>query len=358
MGCCENKMNQDPREFISKFKKCIQDKNFYLLKQLCQLSKRMNPEFDINENIIKVDENLSVSPLGYSLLLGHSQIYTYIMKELNGDFTSMESTFEASGTSGLSVICLNNYISMLPTYLPYFMSSKTNKTKIPSLSTKTLALDPDPDKSICSQLSSPCTPIQLACEVGYISILSYFLSFNSSLSLIPHEIDIHYIEPSSGNNCALIGCKSNNFSVIKFLHLQCKADFFVSNAYDENALNLLAFGSKENRVETLRCLQYLVEKVGVDPCYNYQETLFMLEEEKAVGYLENLLETKGVFARKNEIVEDCRVKFAKKTMCKDYDTGNRFTFTRMFPELLKSTFSSSSFIVNPNQYVKETESSD
>ena len=354
MGCCENKMSEDPKEYISRFKRCIQDNNLYMLRQLYQLSKRLNPGFDINEISIKVDDSLTVCPLGYSLLLGHCQIYSFVLKELNGDFTSMESTFEASGTSGLSVICLNNYISLLPLYLPYFISSKTSNSKTPTILTKTLALDPV--KTICSLITSSHTPIQLACEAGYISILSYFLSYNSSLSLIPHEIDIHYIEPSTGYNCALIGCKSNNFSVIKFLHLQCKADFHILNAFDENALNILAYGSKENRVNTLRCLKYLIEKVGIDPCYNHQETLFLLEEEQAVEYLENLLETKGVLARKKEIVEDGRMKFAIRTLCKDYDTGNRFTFTRMFPELLKSTFGSSSFVLNPNQCVKGTES--
>lgn len=350
MGCCENKNGISNKDLTERFKNCILYNNLYMLKQYYKVCKNKDPNFDINAISIVIDENLTVSPLGYSLLLGHQQVFSLILKELDGDFLLMENIFERASTTGLSVICLNNYISLLPIYLPYFMSTKTNQMKS-NVTTKTLALDLD--KSIGSIQCSSLTPIQLACEGGFISIVNFFLSYNSSLTLIPHEFDIHYIEPVSGNNCALIGCKTNNFNMIKFLHSQCKADFSVINNFNENALNILAIGSKDNRIETLKCAQYLIEKIGIDPCFNYQETLLLLEEDKTVAYIEKLLETKGLLMKKIDLVEKEKIVCLKRTTCKVYDTGNRFTFTRMFPELLKSS-TTSSFIGNVGQSTPDT----
>jgi hypothetical protein len=333
MGCCETK-NTATTHIEERIKASIETGNLSGLKSLFLMAKHSNKQFDLNSLRYKIDDQLQVSPLGLSLLYGQPQVFSLILNELNGDFSLMEDQFAAANTTGLSIICLNNYFSMLQVYMPKFMLNKQNGLRRKPLVRGTLNLD---DPSMVPEDQLNYTPIQLACESGHISIVNYFKAYVAGLELVPPELDVHFVEPETGNNCALIACKANNFSMIKFLHVQCKADFTLVNSYNENALNILAIGSSQFSNETFKCLEYLVEKVGVDFEHNYQETIVMLGHEESVVYLKTKLEEKGIEVNKRELEKQGDVVGMKRTIVRKYDTGNRFTFTRMFPELLKSS---------------------
>lgn len=335
MGCCEVKeISHSAAE--DRIKSCIEIGNIESLKTLYKLIIHKNKSFDMNSIRYRIDDNLIVTPLGLTVLLGHGQMFSAIIHEMGGDFDLMESLFDDVHTTGLSIICLNNYLVLLQIYLPLFMSSKKQGvSRSQSKIRQTLNLDTKEEL----EKMIPCTytPMQLAVESGHISIVNILKSYAYNLPLIPSEIDIDYIEEITGNNSALISCKCNNYNMIKFLHNQCEADFKIINNFSENAINVLAIGSKENRAETYKCLEYLIEKVGVDFLYNYQESLMMLQEPRAVCYLEEKLFSCGIKARKEELEAEPIIRPAKRTACVKYDTGNRFTFTRMFPELIRSS---------------------
>jgi hypothetical protein len=242
----------------------------------------------------------------------------------------MEDLFYTTGTSGLSIICSNNYTSCFESYLPLFLSHKSRgESKINLKSTLVL----DQEAKVNENVASSYSPIQLACEKGHISTVNFLKNYFLDCCLVPYEVDLHYIDPVSGNNCALIACQQNNFSMIKFLHLQCFADFSVVNLCSENALNVLAVGSQKCKVETFNCLKYLIEKVEVDPLFNWQETLILMEEDKSVRYLEEVLGKLGVIVKRDELLSEQEKFSHKRTVCNNIE--NRFTFTRLFPELVQ-----------------------
>lgn len=335
MGCCEtaNLKSSDPGE---KIKNCIETGNIDNLKTIFRLIRHKDPGFDINSLRYTIENQFTVTPMGLAILMGSSEIFKCIYNTMNGDFLLTESLFEEALTTGLSIICLNNYLMLLQEYLPIYLEiSKTSSFFKKSDLKRTLNLDDElgiPVEGIC-----PFTPVQLACENGHISIVNYFKTYSSKLDLVPEQIDIHYIDETTGSNCAMLACKANNFTMIKFLFVQCKADFKIINNYNENALNVLAIGSCENRSETFKCLEYLIEKIGVDFEYNYQETILMLDDEKSQEYLEKKLAEKGVQVNLKSIEEQARIRVMRRTQCKEYDTGNRFTFTRLFPDLLRNS---------------------
>lgn len=335
MGCCEPKQSH-PIVVEDKIKEYIEQGNLNSLRAIYTLITKSNKDFDINTILYPIDETLSVCPLGLSLLLGHGDIFKAILHEMNGDFSIMECQFSEAQTSGLSIICLNNYLVLLQVYLPLFLSSKKEQNLIAKTQKTRQTLYLDAKEELEQILPCTYTPIQLAVENGHISIVNFLRGFACNLNLIPSEIDLNYIEEATGNNAALIACKSNNYKMIKFLHCQCDADFSIVNNFSENAINILAVGSKEKNVETFKCLEYLVEKVKVDLIYNYQETLMMLEEPEAIGYFEQKLGENGINVTKKDLESQGLVRTQKKTVCGTYETGNRFTFTRIFPELIKT----------------------
>lgn len=336
MGCCESKDISQGLD-KDKIKRFIETDNLSSLKSLYRYAVHKDKDFDVNKIRYKIDDSLMITPLGLALLLGSAHIFITIFEDMKGDFLLMESLFSQAGTCGLSVICLNNYLVLLQVYLPLYFSNlnPSNTYKLKPQSNQTLNLDSHDhlEKTEIFQY----TPIQLAVESGHISIVNFLKTYASNINLLPPEIDLHYIDEVSGNNCALISCKSNNYNMIKFLHSQCQADFNIINNYSENAINMLAIGSIDNWAETYKCLEYIVEKIGVDPLHNYQETLMILEEEKSVSYIERKLKDQGINVTKDELHGQGVIRVHKRTICNAYDTGNRFTFTRLFPELLKST---------------------
>jgi hypothetical protein len=197
--------------------------------------------------------------------------------------------------------------------------------------------------SIKSTIKSSFSAVQLACENGHISILNYFLNYHAEglPKSVSEEINLHFIDPETGFNCALIACKNNDLCMIKFLHIQVKADFFVINRFGENAVNVLAIGSQKHQGSTFKCLKYLVDEIGIDPLYNYQETLIVLNEPESVSYLEKKLDRFGVKPDRSKLIQECEVNPAKRAEVIQERTGNRFTFSSMFPELQGTSMLSS-----------------
>lgn len=323
--CCTGILAKE--SIKSKLRLHIQSGNLTGLKDCIELIKDTNQDFDLNHMRFKIDHDLVVTALGLSLLAGHENIFTYILNELSGDFIQMERLFEKAETTGLSIICLSNHTRLLKIYLPiYFQLIKNEKT--PVNPDATLSLD---SKQIHTD-HNYYTPIQIACESGHVEVIRFLFEYSKHSYLVPAEIDVHYIDTTTGYNCALLACKKNNFRMIEYLFENCRADFFIQNNFNENAINVLAIGSKENPSETFECLKYLIETIGINFEYNYQESLFMLEEGKALDYFESKLEQVGIKCKKHEIVR--KKEEDKKTIRVDLDTGEKFSFLKLFPELL------------------------
>ena len=65
---------------------------------------------------------------------------------------------------------------------------------------------------------------------------------------------------------------------------------------------MAAIGAKKRDVRSyLECIRYLVETIGVDVVYNYEETLLICEDRNLVIYLESQLSKRGIDASKAKI---------------------------------------------------------
>ena len=52
----------------------------------------------------------------------------------------------------------------------------------------------------------------------------------------PVELDFNYINEFTGENCALIACKSGNLELIKYLYLNTDSNFHIISKRDEGAI--------------------------------------------------------------------------------------------------------------------------
>jgi hypothetical protein len=179
-------------------------------------------------------------------------------------------------------------------FLPSYIS---NYKTVSSQSIYSLSFDHQTENEIITTY----TPIQLACELGYIIILKISYEFFKNANFTPIELDINYSDPVTGENCALIACKLKNYAMIKFLHSVCEANFHRKNARDENALQIACSGSKRHKEsDLLHLCKYLIEEVHVDARYNYEETLILCEDPATLDYLKSHLLIYGIGSYKSE----------------------------------------------------------
>ena len=349
MGCCSSSNNRDSsgslsqRIKISLKKGKLKDFSFFL-SAILQLSKG---RLDINTIQIRFgDSDQEVNVLGYALMVGRVEIFKYIHEVLQADPIIMEKSFKALGHTGLSVICEKCYLDLFDYYAPIYLKIKESGPAIySSLKLRETILLGDQQDNIIDDLYASqvhtYTPIHIACYFGYISIVKSAIGLCEGMERIPEELDLNHPDETTLENCALLACKAGNYSMIKYLHTSTNADFFVVNKNMENAIQVLIIGTKvKNDGELVQCLSYLIEKVGVDLCYNYQEALIILENARAKKYLIGELEKKGIIINPDDLEHPKILIHSKRGDSRKFDTGVIFNFANLFPDLQNRSVSS------------------
>lgn len=347
MGCCENKALLTPENLQAKLKQFIQSSNHTGLIQSIRYMKNKTLDFDVNSVEIKIDDTLKVSPLGYSLLLGLPDTFMLIYQQLEGSFDLMERNFAKFETTGLCIICLNNYVNLLNIYFPLLVEHENFNVQISLSSIHSNEVHTLPSiVSIKSTHKSSFSAVQLACDNGNLAVLNYFFNYKGNIpKSIANEVDLHYVDPETGFNCAMVACKNNDLTMIKFLHVHVKCDFFIINRFGENVLNVLALGSQKIPEGVFKCLKYLIEIIGVDPLFNYQETLILLHDHQSTKYIENILNSHDIKFDRRKLIEESQISFAnqaKRIEIIQNRTGSKFNFSTIFPELYNSSVLSAS----------------
>ena len=144
-------------------------------------------------------------------------------------------------------------------------------------------------------------PIHRACEHGHIEIVQWLYRHFKGRPP-PRDFDINTVDEKAGENCALVAARCGDLDMIKVLYEECKADFHVLNRRRENAIQVAVTGSKRRlEVSFLGCLRYLIEKVGVDVTYEYEETLLICEDKTLIFYLETQLHQHGILTSKSKV---------------------------------------------------------
>jgi hypothetical protein len=218
----------------------------------------------------------------------------------------MQKIFDELNLNPLSILCDKNYFSLLKFYLPFYYQHIMKESFVPET---TFEADQTEGNEKVKHNKTSFTPIQVACFKGNLPVFSHLVAFNMKY---PHfSLDFKEINEETGENCALIAVRSGNLPMVKYLFEELKADFGQLNLFQENAILICACcssKSKEND-DFDGIFFYLIEVVCLDPCFNYEEVLMMLEKKSLVQYYENLLKEYGIVVDKREIDLNYRVKF-------------------------------------------------
>ena len=163
---------------------------------------------------------------------------------------------------------------------------------------------------------------------------------------MPNEFDVHYQDEYSGNNSALVACKTGSLELIKFLHEQCKVDFHIFNKRKESAIQILAVWSKKKKQKKFKeCFKYLIETVGVNYTYEFEETLLILDDKSIIMYLEEKLKLDGISVSKSRVDDKYSISNNRVPAVIDpaFEAklskirGNKFNFKELFKEELEES---------------------
>jgi hypothetical protein len=299
MGCCNSTNNFSPDQLDQKIQESIKSGNSKALSYYISLKSKLPGEsFDINTTKLQVSDSLKMTIPGLCLLEGSSLLLKSLIDTCRVDFEALESSLSEVGTSTLAVICEINSLYLFEIYCQAFVKLKKNANFVDFPSAKSCFFSKK--EGILADFASEypdaeLSPVHIACLLGNLTVLKAISNFSKSLSSVPNDLNLNYVERVHGFNCALLACKSGNYNTIKFLFNSCKADFNHLNAADENSLQVLFASAKTKSCpELYNCLIYLVDKVKVDISHNYEDVLVYCDAFKTADYFIKKLEEIGI----------------------------------------------------------------
>lgn len=305
MGCsnCGSRTSRE-EEVLFRIKCCIKSDDPIKLKEL--ISKfayytGYKSEQFINEKILRVKKKY-LNFLSYAVWSGSTQCFKYLIKNYEASFYLMEQFLDKDAHDPLTQICKKGYIDLLEVFYPKHLEyQKALKSKQDASYTIDFSFT-------VQSLELQLTPIQHAVRNGHMSIVKYFDRFYEG-GEAPNEVNLHYVDEISGENCALVACQTGDFGIVKALHEEYKVDFHVINKRKEGAFQIIATESKYfGNLEYLECLMYITDVVKVDITYMYEETLLLLESRLCIKFVEGKLKEKGILTTKKELENLFKIK--------------------------------------------------
>ena len=311
MGCSSCKPASGRNVMVNRIIDYIERDDFSNLEVLIRqgaIEEGVSTDIWLNKALVKLN-NFHINFLGYSLWLGKGSVFNFLITKMKANLNDMEDVLRGLDISGLALLCERGYIDVLKQYLPFYI--KTYSSFKPGAD-KSSTLSFSNNKCTNDSVESLFTPIQLACKNGHLSIIHYINDY-FSVNYPPQSLNIHYIEETTGENCALITTRKGNFPMMKLLHEVAHADFHIKNINNEGALQVLAASTKCNYgLQFLECVMYLVEVIKVDITYMHEETLLLLDNKIIVKYIEEKLKQVGILASKQELESIYRIKLYKR----------------------------------------------
>ena len=317
MGCCESQNpNLRKETLISYLKQAIQENDlqkfkFYLHKRPLGTEETL----DINYCIFKAHNNIGLNLPCLCVLEGRLNHYKYIHKRFTILIQNTENILGLYKLSALSILCAKGYSDFLEFYLPLALSINVKNNELAD----SIRICFNEDDSFDDHPIG-LSPIQLACFYGNINCIKVVKDYFKD-SPAPWWLDIHYQDPQSGANGALISCESGNYSTIKFLYaIGC--DFHRLNNRNENALQIFLIACKRHKIcDKLSIFKYLVETVKVNLLYEVEETLIVCVFPEIICYIEQVLFKLGTGVRKRELDAKNDLQFSKESEGIDVGQG-------------------------------------
>lgn len=369
-ACCTTKKHVNLKQFVStKLIDAIEKNSYEKTRQIIERylkagSLNKTPIIDINGTLIKMHQN-DMDPLSYSLYLGATNAFKVLHQIGHAKLSVMTKNYLQLGKRPIEVLCELGHLKLIEYYMPLYISNKesvddsNDEQDSEELSIFTKSKTTKSQTQEKSKISLPLTsmtPIQRAVEKNRLEVIKYINEFFKKKPL--DEFNVHYVDENTGENCALIACRTGSLDLVKYLFQEMHADFQLINKRKENAIQIAAAWSKKRKnKQFVDCIKYLVEIVGVDYTYEFEETLLVLEDKSIIQYLENKLHQDGISVSKSRV--DDKYSLSKNRVPPPVDLhleerisklkGPGFNFTELFKEELedsKSQISSISVIQN------------
>ncbi|OMJ74885.1 hypothetical protein SteCoe_26092 [Stentor coeruleus] len=299
MGCFQTS-NKAP--FAVLIKNIIEKNNIKLLLSLVNSKTIKNSKdsyLDIINLPITKTKLFQMNALGYSLYIGRYRIFE-ILHKFGCSLSKMDELFYSQGVSALDIICFKGFSDIIRYYLPFYIEAYPNGKYKEILFSIEVKNGEDVLKP-----SENFTPIQTLVRYGHIQALTVVCEFFIGKSLIPHEFDLNYCN-EEGENSALIACRYGNYAMVKFLYHKCGCKFTELNKAKENAIQIAVAGSRVYLVlEYTKIVSFLVNVVGVNITYNYEETLLLAENRELIAFIECALQKSSLPVRKEDLEKKC-----------------------------------------------------
>lgn len=307
----------------------------------CRMISKIDKE-SIDEIIIEVG-TLFLPVLAYAIVKKDLAMVKALHKDFGASFETMGKKLELQGSSIFELL-ITNYDEPI---LDYYITNNLEQYITCKISLDTLEQDctlnflsieiPKPKKH--SKL-----PILYAVEVGCIDFLSYMIKKFSGKKA-PTEFNIHSIDEVTGENAALIACRTCNLKLITFLKKQ-KVDFSIRNKCHESAIHIALAGEKCcTDKDVLAVVTLLVENIKVDITHNIEETLLLAKDQCVIEYLEGQLADRGYYITKQQVEANNNISFSYSAMCSPLKVDQESQAS------LISSISYGEFINTPNQIV-------
>jgi hypothetical protein len=318
MGCCHSENTSvNLGNHAEKIKEAIDSGSTSRLRMLFEYyhKKDPNPEVAYIDKTIVSMSGIELNSMSYSLFLGKTSMFKFLY-ESGGSIKKMEEQLVSQKMKGINLICFKGYKELLEFYLPIYLKDYISVPQ--SVRSYTIDLkdkEPKPEFDLA---------IHSACRAGMVNIVAYIYKFFKDKQNCPKEFDIHATDEFNGEDCALIACRVGCFALVKFLYENCSVSFKNLNFHKENAIMVCVSGwNKLPSFGYLESIEFLINTVGVDVCYNYEELLCMADGSEMIALLEGELEKKGIMAKKKDL--DLPVLRVNR-VCDTFDSSERQVF--------------------------------
>jgi hypothetical protein len=223
MGCCSAGNRRECIETLkNSIKICIEANNVERLSGYITLIENIESYKGTELNVLEVAkvQSASFNCLGFALWLGHLKVFKFLYERKELSVVLMENAFREESTTGIEIICKNQFVDFLNYYLPIYISSYSQFLIIGTL---------------------PNTIFNLI-RAGNITFLANIHRITQEFQDLPEELDIHKVDRETGNNSFLVACQCCNLACLKFLVQKCQVDYNCKNNDGKGAAQLAIGG--------------------------------------------------------------------------------------------------------------------
>ena len=284
MGCSESSSLNFKSETVFKLlvKEAIDHSNIKSLYEIYKKYNKINPKDQtyLDRPITRVNSK-NLNALAYSVHIGNYSVFQSLLL-LGASIQEMNKLLEDQGLRAMNIICSKNHSKFLESYFPIYLSTR--------LAT---------DESVSFKFE---IPLHTAIRAGAIETITKIHSLSGNDPKL--EEFLFCTKDRKGENAAHKACRFGNYNVVKLIHTKFDADFSVLNEKKENCLVIAANGYKAcPNLNFLNVFKYLIECVGLDVTYMYEDILLKVESEEILWYLEKKLREKGVEVTRGELIK-------------------------------------------------------